>query len=218
MPGQLFAKDSNCIQGKAKVVSLFKNPYPKAFKNSFFWRQQGFPPASSTANNYKPAGGHTIKNLQLSQGSFFPKDGNCIQSKAKVVSSFKNPYPKAFKNSFFWRQQGFPPARCTANNYKPAGRHTIKNLQLSQGSFFPKDSNCIQSKAKLVSLFKNPYPKAFKNSFFWRQQGFPPARCTANNCKPAGRHTIKNLQLSQGSFFPKDSNCIQSKAKLVSLL
>ena len=187
------------------MVSSFKNPYPKAFKNNFFRRQQGFPPARCTANNYKPAGAHTLKILQLSQGSFFPKDSNCIQSKAKVVSLFKNPYPKAFKNSFFSRQQGFPPARCTANNYKPSGRHTIKNLQLSQGSFFPKDSNCIQSKAKVDSLFKNPYPKAFKNSFFSRQQGFPPASCTANNYKPAGGHTIKNLQLSQGSFFPKAS-------------
>ena len=133
-----------------------------------------------------------------------------------MVSLFKKPYPKVLKNSLFWRQQGFPPARYTATNYKPAGGPAIKNQQLSQGSFLQKVAIAFSQKPRWFLYLKNPYPKAFKINF-WRQQGFPPARCTANNCKPTGGHTIKNLQLSQGSSFPKGSNCIQKKAKVVSL-
>ena len=211
--GSFLQKVAIAFREKPRWFLYLKNPYPKAYKNSFFWRQQGFPPASCTTNNYKPAGGHTIKNLQLSQGSFLQKVAIAFREKPRWFLYLKNPYPKAFENSFFWRQQGFPPARCTANNYKPAGGHTIKNLQLSQGSFLQKVAIAFREKPRWFLYLKNPYPKAYKNSFFWRQQGFPPASCTANNYKPAGRHTIKNLQLSQGSFLQKVAIAFREKPR-----
>ena len=153
-------------QAALRSNSLFKTLIQKLSKTAFFSRQQGFPPARPTANNYKPAAGHAIKNHQLRHTCFFGKGNNCIQWKEKVVSLFKNSYLKAFKNSFFSRQQGFPPARCTANNYKPAGGHAINNHQLRHTCFFGKGSNCIQWKEKVVSSFKTLIQKLSKTAFF----------------------------------------------------
>ena len=127
-----------------------------------------------------------------------------------MVSLFKTLIQKLSKTAFF-KAARLPP-RCTANNYKPAAGHAIENQQLGQDSFFAKGSNCIQGKAKVVSLFKTLIQKLSKTAFL-RQQGFPPARCTANNYKPAG-HAIENQQQSQGSFFGKVATAFREKQSL----
>ena len=90
-----------------------------------------------------------------------------------MVSLFKTLIPKHSKTFFFEDSKASPPARCTANNYKPAGGHAIENQQLSQGSFFAKGSNCIQGKAKVVSLFKTLIQKFSKTFFFEGSKASP---------------------------------------------
>ena len=108
------------------------------------------------------------------EGQPFCKGSNCILRRQGWVLCLKS-FSKSFQKRLFLKAERLPPARCTAKNYKPAGGNAIEHQQLGQDCFLAKGSNCIHGKAKVVSLGKNPYPKALKNRFF-KAARLPPSK------------------------------------------